>query len=262
KMDGPSHTLHIPISDTYVPNLYVEVLLNGASTRTNDEGEPKPGAPKRPAFAAGSLKLDIPPVKRELTVRATPAETALEPGSETTVDVEVKDSSGKAVADSEVAVIVVDEAILAMTGYRIRNPLDTFYQDRNPDVSDYHMRSSVSLARPQDMNGQLRPMQGKQMAEMVSVSAAPAPARAGMVSDALQAVDNAGIGGGVGKGIAETAIRARIDFNPLAAFTPSVTTDSDGKASIKIKLPDNLTRYRVTAVAVAGARQFGMGESA
>src|SRR5262249_12617594 len=23
KMDGPSHTLHIPISDTYVPNLYV-----------------------------------------------------------------------------------------------------------------------------------------------------------------------------------------------------------------------------------------------
>ncbi len=170
-MDGPSHTLHIPISDAYVPNVYVEVLLNGASTRTNDAGEPNRAAPKRPAFAAGSLNLEIPPVKRELTVRATPKETSLEPGAETTVDVEVKDSSGRAVPDSEVALIVVDEAILALTGYRIHDPGDTFYQDRSPDVRDYHLRSSVTLAKPQDLNGQLRPVNGREMAQTVMISA-------------------------------------------------------------------------------------------
>ncbi len=58
------------------------------------------------------------------------------------------------------------------------------------------------------------------------------------------------------------AIAIRSNFNPLAAFSPSVTTDASGKASVTIKLPDNLTRYRIVAIAVAGDRQFGKGESA
>src|SRR5919205_203680 len=32
-------------------------------------------------------------------------------------------------------------------------------------------------------------------------------------------------------------------------------------ARAKVKLPDNLTRYRIMAVAVAGGRQFGGGEA-
>ena len=54
----------------------------------------------------------------------------------------------------------------------------------------------------------------------------------------------------------------RENFNALATFAPAVPTDSDGRAIVKVKLPDNLTRYRVMAVAVAGGRQFGMNESA
>src|SRR4030095_11648364 len=52
------------------------------------------------------------------------------------------------------------------------------------------------------------------------------------------------------------------NFNPLAAFSPTVKTDASGKATVSIKMPDNLTRYRVVAVAVAGDKQFGKGESA
>src|SRR4030095_1670845 len=52
------------------------------------------------------------------------------------------------------------------------------------------------------------------------------------------------------------------NFNPLAAFSPTVKTDASGKATVSIKMPDNLTRYRVVAIAVAGDRQFGKGESA
>jgi alpha-2-macroglobulin len=58
------------------------------------------------------------------------------------------------------------------------------------------------------------------------------------------------------------AIAIRSDFNPLAAFSPAVHTDAAGKATVSIKLPDNLTRYRVVAIAVAGDKQFGKGESA
>ena len=38
-------------------------------------------------------------------------------------------------------------------------------------------------------------------------------------------------------------------------------TDGDGHASVTVKLPDNLTRYRVMVVAVAGDKEFGKGES-
>jgi uncharacterized protein YfaS (alpha-2-macroglobulin family) len=44
-------------------------------------------------------------------------------------------------------------------------------------------------------------------------------------------------------------------------IAPSVPTDANGRAEVKVKLPDNLTRYRVMAVAVAGGKQFGSGES-
>ena len=68
-----------------------------------------------------------------------------------------------------------------------------------------------------------------------------------------------------GTGIAQSQpepINIRSDFNPLATFAPTVRTGSNGEAPVFIKLPDNLTRYRVMVVAVDdGGRQFGMGES-
>src|SRR6185295_13112264 len=58
------------------------------------------------------------------------------------------------------------------------------------------------------------------------------------------------------------AIAIRTHFNPLAAFAPAVHTDATGRATVELTLPDNLTRYRVVAIAVAGERQFGKGENA
>ncbi|MDQ3818661.1 MAG: hypothetical protein M3362_13420, partial [Acidobacteriota bacterium] len=57
------------------------------------------------------------------------------------------------------------------------------------------------------------------------------------------------------------AIRLRENFNALAVFAPSVPTDASGHAQVSVKVPDNLTRYRVMAVSVADGKQFGEGES-
>jgi hypothetical protein len=57
-------------------------------------------------------------------------------------------------------------------------------------------------------------------------------------------------------------ITVRSDFNPLATFAPEVRTDADGRASIPVRLPDNLTRYRIMVVAVdQGGGQFGSAEA-
>ncbi|CAF5010691.1 unnamed protein product, partial [Rotaria sp. Silwood1] len=77
--------------------------------------------------------------------------------------------------------------------------------------------------------------------------------------------DEEGGGGGPMRGKfrsargAEQKLAVRSNSNPLACWTPSSITDSSGHVSIEVKLPDNLTRYRVWALAT-NDRQYGLGE--
>ncbi|HXG94319.1 MAG TPA: DUF6049 family protein [Blastocatellia bacterium] len=267
-MNEASHTLRIPIQEGYTPNVYVQVDLVGAAARTDNEGKPVDKLPKRPAFASGSLNLQVPPIARKLAVTAAPRVKALDPGGETTVDVEVRDSAGNAVAGSELAIVVVDESVLALTGYRIGDPISTFYSQRGSDASDHHLRANVLLANPQDLLVNNLPVNGREFerlqslaklqpgaaTETVNVTAAAPPAAPERMARARKAKN----GGGDDE---PEPIRMRENFNALAVFAPAVPTDANGRASVKVKLPDNLTRYRIMAVAVAGGKQFGGGES-
>ena len=75
----------------------------------------------------------------------TPREKALAPGGRTTIDLELRDASGRPVADGEATVVVVDEAVLALTGYRLPDPLAVFYAARASGVSDHRLRAQVLL---------------------------------------------------------------------------------------------------------------------
>jgi uncharacterized protein YfaS (alpha-2-macroglobulin family) len=262
KMETASTTLKVPIKDGYTPNVFVQVDLVGAAARTDEEGKASDKLPKRPAFAKGALNLSVPPRARALAVEAVPRNKALEPGGETVVDVTVKDAQGRAVSGSELAVVVVDEAVLGLTGYRIGNPLSTFYEPRGADTSDYELRNNVLLGNPDDLRtivgqgGGVGLKDGDHFAKASELNALPAAAPMAARKAANQmSID--------GSRVIEQSqpIRTREDFNALATFAASVPTDSDGRASVKVKLPDNLTRYRVMAVAVAGGKQFGGGES-
>jgi uncharacterized protein YfaS (alpha-2-macroglobulin family) len=65
-------------------------------------------------------------------------------------------------------------------------------------------------------------------------------------------------GGGGGEGNAEV-LRSR--FRTTAFFLGSVVTDSAGRGSATVTLPDNLTTFRVMAVAVTAGDRFGNGQS-
>jgi uncharacterized protein YfaS (alpha-2-macroglobulin family) len=64
-----------------------------------------------------------------------------------------------------------------------------------------------------------------------------------------------------GGGDGAAAIDLRSDFDALAVYAPDESTGADGSVTIDVPLPDNLTRYRVMAVAIDGADHFGKGES-
>ena len=267
KMDSPSYTLKIPIKESYTPNVYVQVDLVGAAVRTDDAGKPQEKLPKRPAFAKGSLNLPVPPLARKLAVEAKPRAQALEPGGETVVDVVVRDAKGEPVAGSELAVVVVDEAILGLTGYRIGDPIQTFYAQRGADTNDYHSRQKVLLRDPGDLEAEQKnlPVNGRnfdQLAELADVAGGQAVrmAMAAPMEVPKSMAKRKAAKNGAGEDESEQ-IRMRENFNALATFAAAVPTDSNGRASVKVKLPDNLTRYRIMAVAVGGGKQFGGGES-
>lgn len=256
RIQGSSHTLRIPIEDAFVPNVHLQVDLVGAAPRTADDGTVDAKLPKRPAFASGSIDLAVPPVQRTLAVSVAAREPALEPGAKTDVTLEVKDAAGRPVEGAELAVVVVDEAVLALTGYKVPDPLDVFYAKREPGVADHHLRAHVLLGRPADVSEEAVTVTAEALdslgdaAQSGRMPAAPPPSVArAMKSGAME--DKA----------AAAPIAVRADFRALALFAPEVRTDAAGRATVAVTVPESLTRYRITAVAVAGGRNFGKGES-
>lgn len=249
--DGTA-TLEIPIEAEYIPNLNIQVDLVGSAPRTDDQGEIVDTIPPRPAFASGQMNLSIPSQQRSLSLQLTTDQSTLEPGGETNLTVLVKDANGLPVPDAELAVVVVDEAILALTNYQLRDPLSAFYTERSSYLSSNYGRAGIILADPQAM---ARQASADNALFAMSPAATEAPAMA--VSEALPNT------GGGGDPYPPTAlISVRNNFNPLATFAPTARTGSNGEARIFIKLPDNLTRYRVMVVAVDdGGSRFGIGES-
>jgi uncharacterized protein YfaS (alpha-2-macroglobulin family) len=246
--------LRVSIEERFIPNLEIQVNLNGSAPRLDDNGNPVSGAPPRPAYAVGTLTLNIPPLARTLALEVAPDQDKLEPGGQTSLSVMLIDANGNPVADAEVAVVVVDEAILALTNYQMADPLGVFYSNRAAMLESLYARAGIILADPLALAQQAA---DKAVQESERSFAAPAAGAPMPTTTALTQT-----GGGGGPDTAPEPIRVRADFNPLAVFAPSVRTDSVGRATVQVKLPDNLTRYRVMAVAVdqAGSR-FGTGES-
>ncbi|HQU86137.1 MAG TPA: alpha-2-macroglobulin family protein, partial [Pyrinomonadaceae bacterium] len=266
-----SVVLKIPLEEKYLPNIYAQVDLVGAANRTNDKGEIDEKLAKRPAFATGNLNLAITTKSRGLTVSAEPQDKSLAPGSETKVNVEVKDYRGEPVANSEVAVVIVDESVLALSNYSIANPMSIFYTQRGTGTRDFHLRKDVLLGNPDDIKKVPPPpppapaYAASNTASVVGRAAAGAPMQARkMKSEAMAEVsidDAIADKRDEGKANDNTPINLRQNFDALANFSPSVRTDSNGKAVVNVKLPDNLTRYRITAISVDSGKRFGKTES-
>ncbi len=268
-MKESSIVLRIPLDEKYLPNITAQVDLVGSTQRTNDKGEVDTKLSNRPAFASGSINLPISTDSRKLNVSAEPESKTLEPAGETKINIAVTDKNGEPVANSEVAVVVVDESVLALTGYQLANPMSIFYTARAAGVTDYHLRKDILLGNPDDVKApppppQELPINARAMSDMIQMSAgavAPSPATKSVAKrQGVFAESERNMSPTVGDA-SQSQINLRENFNALVVFAPSVKTDANGKAVVPIKLPDNLTRYRIMAVSVDTGKRFGKGES-
>jgi uncharacterized protein YfaS (alpha-2-macroglobulin family) len=178
--------------------------------------------PGRPTLRVGYTELRVTPEVKRLAVDVRPLEDEYGPGDSARVELQVHDSDGSG-QRSEVTLWAVDEGVLALTGYQTPDPIDLLYRARGLGV-----RLSSNLVA---------------VAEQVPV-------------EEMQAKGEAGGGGGFDEG---GILRSRFEYT--AFFLGSVITDDDGHAIASAKLPDNLTTFRVMAVAVTEGDRYGSGEA-
>lgn len=259
---GGAAVVSVPITQAEIPGVTASVEVVGTAPRSATETDGS-GTP-RPAYATGDIALTVSAQARTLKVTAVPRATTVVPGGSTAVDVTVTDQSGLPVRDSEFELVVADEAVLAVGGYTLPDPIQAFYPDLRPLLETSYSRSTVLLTDPppQSQSKTGSAAAGSSAASSGAASAAPsAAAAAGAGSSSSSSDTNTAPRVPATQASTGAAIPERTNFAPLALFVPSATTDAAGHATIAVSLPDNLTRYRVLLVAVAGAQQFGSTEA-
>ena len=250
--------LEVPITDDHVPELAVQVEIVATTERTADDGARLEGVPDRVAYASGQAVLRVPPLLRTLDVTAEPASSVVEPGAATSIAVQVTDAGGAPVEGADVLLIVVDEAVLAVSGYELIDPIDVFYRPFTARLHTSRGRGTILLENPQDL---LRLIEHDYPNEAEAVAAESAAAEAALSAAAESGGRRRALADD-GSGSAGLQVDVRENLDALALFDPGAATDAEGRVTVEFELPDNLTRYRVMAVAVDGAERFGTAESA
>ncbi|CAF4634390.1 unnamed protein product, partial [Didymodactylos carnosus] len=191
-----------------------------------------------PAIATGSVSLKVSRdiYKLNVLINTKEADESFTPSSIIHIGVDVTQHTNNAAVDKvEVCLIIVDEAILSLTGHTLLSPLDIFYPDRSRNIIHYHDRNRCLLFNMQDTEKFKKDMQKRQARFKLL----------GMAMEHLEPLmTECASGMYLGDNDEEQKIAVRSNFNPLAHWIPSAITNSSGHATFEVKLPDNLTRYR------------------
>ncbi|MBM4355140.1 MAG: hypothetical protein FJ109_15385, partial [Deltaproteobacteria bacterium] len=219
----------------------------------------------RPMFAGGSINVPITRDRRKLGLELAPSATAVDPGGTFTLNLTATDPEGKPVVGN-VAVMVVDEGVLSLIGYLTPDVLSAMYTLLSPDVGFSDLRPLVvPRTKPRaKMEGSKSKDEGGETtagafggAYLEEKAAMPAMARAAEP----EAMPPPAPGGPGGDGEAAPKFALREFFKSTAYFNGALKTGPDGKLSVDIKLPDNLTEFRVMAIAADEGRLVGASDS-
>ncbi len=226
-VQGSAPRVTFRVTPDMMPNAAVEAVLvrQGAPLASLASGSLDSLA------RAGFVPFETDVSAHQLNVKITVGESTAQPGQTQSVNFALRDAAGNP-ASGEFAVMVVNEAVLQLTGYRPPDLLQIVFADQPISTRFSDNRTDVVLSKQK-----------------------------------LAGEKGWGYGGGFSAGAAGT--RVRTNFQPIAYFDGAVRTDASGHAHVSFTLPDDLTTWRVMAVAigapgngsVADPLTFGSGDS-
>ena len=167
------------------------------------------------------LSLEVRPQYLRITV--SPAQARIAPHTRQRITLHLRDGNGKPVR-GQFTVAIVNDAILQLSGYRPPDLVQTVFADQPIATRFGDDRPNLTLTQPSDV-----------------------------------AQKGWGYGGGFLAGAAGT--RVRTQFVPLAYFNGALETGADGTATVDFTTPDNLTTWRVLAVAATADERPRFGNA-
>ncbi len=207
-------TAQFTITPDMLPNAAVEAF----AVRRGPPPESAPGdrgnALARVGFAAFGVALD----GKYVVASARAGTPSLEPGAHQTLTVHLADAAHRPV-QGELTVIVANDAVLRLTGYRPPDLVKTVYAEQPISTRYADNRTALALATPAK------------------------PTEKGW-----------GFGGGLSGDEADPRVRRK--FSPLAYFG-TLRSDANGDAQASFALPDDLTTWRILVVAATADGRFG-----
>ncbi|MBI3074150.1 MAG: hypothetical protein HYY84_18735 [Deltaproteobacteria bacterium] len=285
--NGSAAAVEVSLKAEWIPNVRLAITLSRGRLSEAEIGAGGAEAAAdlgKPAFAQGSVNLAIEKSRYKLTVGAKPASPEIAPGTELPIEISTTGHDGKPVS-SEVAVMIVDEGVLALLGFATPDPFSYFWGSKPPmtamnDLRRFILKRKKELQpvskppppvqrRSRAMNGRGHDDGAKRDEEREGrTGALPPPSPGGgygaaaqapkvMAALASPAAERAADKKEASGGEAAPALVARTLFASTAYFNPAVKTGADGRAKIVVKMPENLTTFRIMAVAHDREVRFG-----
>ncbi|MFZ2960918.1 MAG: MG2 domain-containing protein [Candidatus Ozemobacteraceae bacterium] len=213
-IDGRHASFETMIKPEFRPNVFLNVTIPGG--RTGYPVYKSQVDANLPSIFYAVGKVRVEDRVSSLKIGIAPDETKLisRPGETRKLTFTVADADGKPI-DAEMAVCVVDEAILSLTGYVTPVLIG---------LANFQLPLSV-------FSGDLR---------------------LSLISQELYKVfaTKALTGGDMGNGGLASDLALRKDFRPVAYWNPALHPGADGKATVEFTLPDSTTAYRIYVVAL------------
>src|SRR5262245_12740281 len=207
---GNASRIELPIKENYAPNATVSIYLV------------KPGGENElPLERFAFTEIDVRRPDRELKIAPHLAGPTAKPGDSVRGEVLVT-SQDKPVADVDLLVFAVDDAVLTLGDWKLPNIGAQFYP-----------RNIFSVRTYEALHGYIENIAKLSLTQKGFV-----------------------IGDGGEEAISNVK-NVRKEFRTLAYWQGNLKTGADGKVSFEFVAPDNLTTYRIVAVGQTKANQFG-----
>jgi alpha-2-macroglobulin len=240
-------TYKLPLKELYAPDVYVSVvLIKGMATDTDN-----------PDYRAGVIKLNVQ-VRQQMTVKLTSNVSRAKPGDTVTFEVLTTDRDGKPIPAS-VGLKLTDKAALSVAGAVGANIFDAFWSDRGLSVvTTVAMEQLIDTIRPED--------ERRNKAQGVLAGAANESAADGFFDGGAQPPSAAPMPTMTAARSAEPNQQAqppatRQNFVDTPLWTPETITDANGKGSVQVKLPDNLTTWQLEGRGISKDTYAGQSDT-
>jgi alpha-2-macroglobulin len=175
----------------------------------------------KPETVASSLDLEIEPVRNQITVKVEHPDT-VRPGTKVDLIVTLRDDQKRPIP-GEVTLWLVDEAVLSLAPEQPLDPLTQFIDRNQRGTSIRDTRNTII---------------GKLLDE-----------------------DEPGGGGDESETEGKAKPRVRRNFQTVPYYAATLLVDASGRLVVPVTVSDDLTNFKVRAVASSGWTRFGLDQS-